>query len=274
MGELGGLGLNQREGERLANSRSGLRLNLGCGLNAVEGWINVDKSFGPRLARHPHLKRMLFAAGVLDEAQFRTTWPSNIQRVNIVTGMPWPKASVDFIYSSHTFEHFTRQEARKVLIDSLRMLRRGGLVRFALPDLAALVSEYSQGKDAGDATAADRFVEKTFLATSPEGSLPRRIAIKFLHHPHRWMYDVNSFSGLLKNVGFVHVTEREFRQGECPDLDLLENRPESFFVEARKRRMSEPSIYDTVHASLDTRTSGTSPAVKPRSLPMDQGLGL
>jgi SAM-dependent methyltransferase len=216
------------------DASSGLRLNLGCGLDAIDGWVNVDKSFGPMLGRHPHLSKLLFVAGVLNGEQYRTEWPQNIQRTDIVRRMPWPEASVSFIYSSHMMEHLNRIEVRKVLTEFMRVLRAGGLVRLALPDLHVMARDYLERKRASDPTAADRFVEATYLAPAADGSMFRRMIVRRFSRPHLWMYDVESFSHLLKGLGFNDVTRWEFRRGECPDLELLENRPESFFVEAKK----------------------------------------
>jgi SAM-dependent methyltransferase len=228
-------GQSHGETVNIPDSSSGFRLNLGCGLDAIEGWVNVDKSFGPMLGRHPHLRKLLFVAGVLNGEQYRTEWPQNIQRTDIVRRMPWPEGSVDFIYSSHMVEHLNRTEVRKVLTEFLRVLRTGGLVRLALPDLHVMARDYLERKRAGDPTAADRFVEGTFLRPAAGGSVFRRIIVRRFSRPHLWMYDVESFSHLLKDVGFDDVKSRQFRRGECPDLELLENRPESFFVEAKKR---------------------------------------
>jgi hypothetical protein len=48
------------------------------------------------------------------------------------------------------------------------------------------------------------------------------------------MYNFDSLRGLLQAVGFAQVTRHSYRQGACPDLDRLDNRPASLFVEAIK----------------------------------------
>jgi hypothetical protein len=41
-------------------------------------------------------------------------------------------------------------------------------------------------------------------------------------------------SHLLRDGGFSDCVERHLRQGEIPDLERLENRPDSIFVEAAR----------------------------------------
>jgi hypothetical protein len=48
------------------------------------------------------------------------------------------------------------------------------------------------------------------------------------------MYNFESLRSLLAAAGFSDVTRRSYRQGVCPDLDRLDNRPASLFVEAVK----------------------------------------
>lgn len=53
-------------------------------------------------------------------------------------------------------------------------------------------------------------------------------------HQHHRMYDETSLRALLLDVGFSRVDRTSYRQRACPDLEILDNRPESLFVEAFK----------------------------------------
>jgi hypothetical protein len=46
------------------------------------------------------------------------------------------------------------------------------------------------------------------------------------------MYNFESLKQLLQEAGFNRVLRRDYREGECPDVKHLDNRPESLFVEA------------------------------------------
>ena len=90
-------------------------------------------------------------------------------------------------------------------------------------------------RDAGDAQAADDFIDFLWLSPEQHGNALRRLAmLTVIHRPHGWMYDADSMSQRLRDVGFVDVVERGFREGECPDVERIETRPKSFFLEAKR----------------------------------------
>jgi hypothetical protein len=51
---------------------------------------------------------------------------------------------------------------------------------------------------------------------------------------HRWMYNEKSLQALLRHVGFHDVRRCEFRQGRCPDVEEIETRRWSLFMEGVK----------------------------------------
>ena len=103
-------------------------------------------------------------------------------------------------------------------------------MRFAVPDLAKLVDQYLDHKD------ADKFVDDTYMAVQPPYSLwgrLRRLVIGDRHH--LWMYDTTSLCRLLEANGFMHA--ESFEAGDTGisnpgELDLYEREFESAYVEA------------------------------------------
>jgi len=55
--------------------------------------------------------------------------------------------SVSEIYACHVLEHVERDEVINVLREWARVLKSGGLLRLAIPDFAAITSEYVENKD-------------------------------------------------------------------------------------------------------------------------------
>jgi predicted SAM-dependent methyltransferase len=144
--------------------------------------------------------------------------------------IPYADGAVDAIYSSHMIEHLDRQEARAFLAEARRVLRPGGTLRLAAPDLALLVKGYLATGDADD------FVVGTYLwQQRPSGLVPRmRAALTGPRH-HLWMYDSGSLSRLLRETGFVDVITMAPGQTQIMDpgsLDLAERAEESIYVEA------------------------------------------
>ena len=107
-------------------------VNIGCGSNWHPAWTNLDIRPASREVRQ---------------------W-------DVGNGLPFKKAEVDACYASHVLEHFTRNQARALLRECLRVLRPGGILRLAVPDLEGIVREYLKvlaQAEQGDPTAAQRY---------------------------------------------------------------------------------------------------------------------
>lgn len=96
-----------------------LRLHLGCGAIDYPGFVNIDGID----YRHVHyvqsLKRL---------SRFRD-------------------ASVSFIYSSHTLEHFPRSQTASILREWSRVLVSGGKLCVSVPDFDCILEIYHQHGD-------------------------------------------------------------------------------------------------------------------------------
>lgn len=107
-------------------------LNLGCGERRHSDWINVDfTSHSPEVLAHD-LKKPL----------------------------PFPEGEFDAVYHSHVLEHLPRPAAPGFLAECRRVLRPGGVIRVAVPDLERIVRTYLElleGALAGDQTARERY---------------------------------------------------------------------------------------------------------------------
>jgi predicted SAM-dependent methyltransferase len=121
------------------------------------------------------------------------------------------------VFSSHLLEHLPPDIARNCLRESHRVLGSGGVIRVGVPDLDLLVARYSP-------TEADDFVYRVFES--------RQSRDKNRHH---WMYNEHSLAAALTEAGFTDPVRRSYRVGACPDLGVLDNRPdETLFMEAVK----------------------------------------
>lgn len=211
----------------------GLKLHLGSGPRAVPGWENVDKSLTPLLTRKPAVRAVMRRVGLINDLQAQTSWPPEVKRMNVSATWPWPDGSASAVFSSHMVEHLEADEVRHVLSEAFRVLRSGGIMRLALPDLELAAQKYLQDKASGNGSAADAFVTYLYLRPEVHGSGVHRMLVRFLHRPHLWMYDFESLATRIREAGFIDVRRCEYRQGSCPDVELLDSRPEdSFFVEA------------------------------------------
>jgi predicted SAM-dependent methyltransferase len=90
------------------------RLNLGCGSRVHQDWVNVDfVSAGP-----------------------------GVRAYDLRKGIPYADDFFDVVYHSHILEHFKRQRAGAFLRECYRVLKRGGVLRVAVPDLERIARDY------------------------------------------------------------------------------------------------------------------------------------
>ena len=136
--------------------------------------------------------------------------------LNVTRTWPYGDATIHAIYSSHVVEHLSLRGARRCFAESFRCLKTDGILRLAVPDLDKLIRTY-QPQHALD-----------WATSFFEAKEPRE---KNMHH---FMYNIESISALLREAGFSNVTRYDYQQGNCPEVERLDNRPESLFVEAVK----------------------------------------
>lgn len=201
----------------------------------MAGWENLDKSWNVHLARAPGLRRALARARILTEEQARAVLPRGTIRADIRRGLAYPDASVEFVYASHLIEHMSRWQGLRLLQECKRVLTPGGVIRLATPDLALAVAEYTSGQAPYGATPADSFMQQLETYRDVEGSVAQRAIRKFVFAPHQWLYDAQSLTLLLTEAGFDEPQARDYREGRLPDLEQLEHRPGSLFMEATRR---------------------------------------
>lgn len=93
-------------------------LNLGCGTRFHSAWTNVD------------LRKI---EGVIYH--------------DLRAPLPFDDNSFDAVYHSHVLEHFQRAEATSFIKECHRVLRHGGTLRVAVPDLESIAANYLQAID-------------------------------------------------------------------------------------------------------------------------------
>ncbi|HUP32569.1 MAG TPA: methyltransferase domain-containing protein [Gaiellaceae bacterium] len=222
----------------MAASTSGrsepLRLHVGCGSTVVPGWVNLDKSPNVYLSRIPLLRGALARARVLTPEQASAVFPRGIVRADVRKGLPYGDGSVAYVYSSHLIEHLARWQAASFVRECRRVLAPGGVLRIATPDLADIVRGYTSGERGDSPTPADRLMDQLLTFQEHPGSRAQRLIRRIATAPHQWLYDAESLAALLEEGGFVEARTRAYREGELPDLDLLEQRSDSLIVEARR----------------------------------------
>lgn len=210
------------------------RVNVGCGQTPTPGWINYDNALTARFARVPLALPILRRLGLLTDLQhqfMRTALVQDIRYADAVRRIPEADQSVEVLYTSHMLEHLDLKEARSFLAEAKRVLKPGGILRVAVPNLKGHVDQYVADGD------GDGFLARVHLTRAR----PRTVFEKMTYllvgdRHHQWMYDGRSLCRLMASAGFVDVREVPEGQTSIHDpgpLNLAERSPESVFVEAR-----------------------------------------
>lgn len=202
-------------------SRTERRLHFGCYNLPVPGWINTDVSSQILLSRLPMGPKLAAKAGLLNAQQRADhaagVW-KRVQYMDLSKPFPFATGTMEAIYSSHVMEHLTPLIAEHVIGECARILKPGGVFRVSVPDLDIVLNGYNPSQP-------DETVSTVFEIQ------------KSLKDRHWWMYNSVSMARLLLGNGFDRAERVSYRQGACPDLDRLDNRPDvSLFMEAFKNR--------------------------------------
>jgi SAM-dependent methyltransferase len=175
------------------------RLNWGCGASGVPGWVNSDRKEGP---------------GIDVSA-------------DIGDGLPFESESFDYAVAIHALPEVPYDDLVPVLEELRRILKRGGVLRVALPDLEKGVAAYQRG---------DR---DYFLVPDEDwDDLGSKLIVQLVWYGYSRMLFVAGFvEELLRKSGFEQVRHLAYRQtaSNFPEIVELDNRErESLFVEATK----------------------------------------
>jgi predicted SAM-dependent methyltransferase len=96
------------------NANEVKKMQIGCGTNLLEGWLNTDLNDIGSVV-------FLDAGGVF----------------------PIESDTFDFVYSEHLFEHLKVEQQLNMLVESYRILKKGGIMRIATPNLDFLFNIYA-----------------------------------------------------------------------------------------------------------------------------------
>lgn len=197
------------------------KLHLGAYDVVHAGWINTDVTFQLRIARVPGLAGLLFRLGRMspeNHRRHRAGMFKQIRYLDVTRRFPFPDNAFRYVFSSHMLEHLYPDEAEFCLREIRRVLRPGGLVRTVIPDLDQIVAAY-------DPRNPEATLESLFQGDSRRTHERAR---------HWWHYNETSLRALLGRIGFSQIERCQYQQGRCADVERIDSRPLSLFMEAVK----------------------------------------
>jgi predicted SAM-dependent methyltransferase len=164
------------------------KLQVGAGDNVLPGWLNTDRDPTP-------------GSAYLDATH----------------RFPLPDASFDYVMSEHTIEHLTLAQADSMLGECHRVLKPGGKVRIATPNLR-WVAGLLDAQDGDERSRYIRWSTDTFLPGVGEYRPAYVINQLVRGWGHRFIYDEATLSARLEKAGFRNV--QRFGVGESDDPEL------------------------------------------------------
>jgi predicted SAM-dependent methyltransferase len=175
------------------------RLNWGCGHRGEPGWINSDQKDGP---------------GIDISCDIRE-------------GLPLDDDSMDYIVSIHALPEVPYPDLVPTLQELRRVLKPGGFLRLALPDLDRGIAAY-QRNDRNYFLIPDEDAETTGA----------KFILQMIWYGYsRTLFNHDFIEELLLKAGFSQVNHCAYQSTSSPYLGIVEldNREaESLFVEAIK----------------------------------------
>jgi SAM-dependent methyltransferase len=188
------------------NSAGVKNINLCCGSQKIPGYIGIDIAINSDL------------------------------RMNLESGkLPFKNNSLDSVICISAINYFTRSRGKEIINEVFRILKAGGIARFAVQDLEKI---------------AQRYIEKDidfFFQKLPNGqerfegpTLGDKFAAWFYGYisggaPCKYFYDYESLSYLFQAVGFSKIEKKAYQESRLENIKLIDNRPDQmFFLEAVK----------------------------------------
>jgi predicted SAM-dependent methyltransferase len=182
---------------RSLRKRTALRLNVGCGPKAKEGWVNID---------------LAGRADLTLDARRR---------------MPLPDGCCLIVYSEHFLEHLDYPtEVGSFLRNAYRVLQPGGVFSAGVPDTEWPLKAYWEG-------ISSEYFKHAKQIWHPKWCVTRMEHINYHFRQgceHRFAYDFETLKYVLEKAGFVQVRRRDFD----PKLDSKDRELGTLYVEGFK----------------------------------------
>ncbi len=189
------------------------KLQIGAGPSFTDGWLVTD-------IEPPRLK-----VGYLDATK----------------RYPFPSASFDYIHTEHMIEHVPYQGGAAMLKECRRILKPGGLIRVATPDVKVLLDLYYKRDDA----MATRYVKWITDRRLPD--VPGYNPLFVINNAvrawgHQFFYDAALLTDTLTRAGFVDV--RQYRPGVSDDPMLKGIEQHGINVGAEEINQYETMVFE------------------------------
>jgi len=164
-----------------------IRLNLGCGDKILHGYTNVDV-VQERAGRQPDV--------ICD-----------IRKLHV-----FEDNYCDEILAVHVIEHFWRWEVEEIIKEWIRILKPGGKMILACPNIQSACEEFLKDPETNSQAGIQGKRTMWVFYGDPQWRDPLMV--------HRWGYTPKSLASLMKNCGLEEVRQEpaQFKLREPRDM--------------------------------------------------------
>ncbi len=170
------------------------KLQIGAGQFPTEGWINTD----------------------LDPTV-------GVVFLDATRRLPFADATFDYVFSEHVIEHVPHDTARALLAECHRVLKPGGRIRIATPDLGRLAAMHARrGNPSPEEAGYVRWIAESFLTDPARASAAFALNQAFHGWGHEFLYDEETLTSALRAAGFAEPARYAVGVSDDPHLRGLE----------------------------------------------------
>ncbi len=149
--------------------------------------------------------------------------------------LPFAEHSLDYVVCISAINYVSYDRACELIAQVHRILKAGGVARFAVQDLRLIAMKYIE-RD------VDFFYQKLASGDSrfPGDTLGDKFNYWFYGHAIRgsgckYLYDYEALENIFLKAGFSCVEHRQFMDSRLENIELIDNRADQmFFLEALK----------------------------------------
>ncbi len=217
---------------RYLNSFSSHRLQLAASNNLLPGWLNTDISLDHK----------------------------SLVYLDATRRFPFKDNTFDYVLSEHMIEHLPYEGAQLMLRECLRVLKPGGRVRVATPDMRVLLALHLKEKTEAQHTYIQWAVER-FMPEVTNCKDVHVINNFFRSWGHQFLYDNDTLYDSLSIAGFEEINFFKPGASDDPNLRNIEshgkqiqsemiNQFETIVIEGRKCSDSESRRNTAINKEL------------------------
>lgn len=165
------------------------KIQLGCGGNFLDGWLDTDI----------------------------TLYSTKAIYMDLTQSFPIGDSTFDRVYSEHAIEHIPYWSGQNMLQESFRILKPGGRIRISCPDFQFLINLYLNPTD----------LSKQYMKDTKPDWAPYADSIFTINNfvrdwGHQFIYDESALTILLLAAGFVNVTKHMVSKSNDEHFQNLE----------------------------------------------------